>query len=230
MPQRRKFVPRTRRPKRAVRRPARSKRATITRNVGGAFPDRLYTTLKYVQQENLSYTGLGAIALKQFRLNGLYDPDYSGIGHQPYGYDQLTPLYGRYLVYGCKYSCQFTNTSTLMQADVALQVRPNTTVFTTWNTLCEAQYSNKRVLGIEGGRSMQTIKGYTSIAKAFGQTKATVRTDDTFQSLVSTNPTRPPTLTIYVKSLDTATSTAVYCLTTLQYYCVFYDRVAYGGS
>jgi len=31
-------------------------------------------------------------------LNGLYDPNFTGVGHQPYGFDQLTPFYNNYLV------------------------------------------------------------------------------------------------------------------------------------
>jgi hypothetical protein len=35
---------------------------------------------------------------QSFRLNSLYDPDFTGTGHQPYAYDQITPFYTRYLV------------------------------------------------------------------------------------------------------------------------------------
>lgn len=38
-----------------------------------------------------------------FRGNSLFDPDYSGVGAQPYGYDQLCPVfYNNYNVKSCK--------------------------------------------------------------------------------------------------------------------------------
>lgn len=49
--------------------------------------------------------GSGYQATALFRGNGMYDPDASGVGVQPYGYDQLlgatSPFY-RYRVYGAK--------------------------------------------------------------------------------------------------------------------------------
>jgi len=37
-------------------------------------------------------------ATQVFAANGLYDPDISGIGHQPRGYDQIIQLYDHYVV------------------------------------------------------------------------------------------------------------------------------------
>jgi hypothetical protein len=40
-----------------------------------------------------------------YRLNSPYDPDYSGSGHQPYGYDQISPLYRKVVVSNVKLTC-----------------------------------------------------------------------------------------------------------------------------
>lgn len=45
-----------------------------------------------------------------FRLNSLYDPDYTYGGHQPLGFDQLSPLYTNYTVIGCRARVTLTNT------------------------------------------------------------------------------------------------------------------------
>lgn len=37
-----------------------------------------------------------------FRGNSVYDPDYTGLGVQPYGYDQMSAIYNRYYVYASK--------------------------------------------------------------------------------------------------------------------------------
>lgn len=62
----------------------------------GGFPLRKYVTLRYAQQINLTPSVGGANHL--FRLNSLYDPDYTGVGHQPLGYDQWTTIYDKYAV------------------------------------------------------------------------------------------------------------------------------------
>jgi len=65
---------------------------------GTCMPERLMTTLKYGD----SYS-IGSVAYSQrtYSVNSLYDPDVSGTGSQPYGFDQLcsaTSFYNRYKV------------------------------------------------------------------------------------------------------------------------------------
>jgi hypothetical protein len=49
--------------------------------------------------DNYSLTGtLGLPAVQVFSVNGMYDPDISGIGHQPRGFDELMALYDRFQV------------------------------------------------------------------------------------------------------------------------------------
>lgn len=63
----------------------------------GVMPDRLYTKLRY--REQLSFTQLtGALADQVYRPMSLFDPDLTGTGGQPYGFDQWTQFYGYYTV------------------------------------------------------------------------------------------------------------------------------------
>jgi len=64
------------------------------------FAQRYITKMKYSQAFNLS---IGNNWTQIMNLNSVFDPDRSGIGHQPYGYDQLTPIYNRYRVISCAY-------------------------------------------------------------------------------------------------------------------------------
>jgi hypothetical protein len=46
-----------------------------------------------------TYTsGTGTCGVHVFSANGLYDPDISGAGHQPRGFDQLMAMYDHYVV------------------------------------------------------------------------------------------------------------------------------------
>lgn len=77
--------------------------ATIPMNFGKniGFPQQIKVRMKYVDEFVLSSTA-GSTATQTFRMNSIFDPDYTGVGHQPYGHDQWTPLYNKYTVLGSK--------------------------------------------------------------------------------------------------------------------------------
>lgn len=54
-------------------------------------------------------TNLGNPAIYSFRLNSLYDPNYTGAGHQPIGFDQLTPIFNSYTVIGARANIKVWN-------------------------------------------------------------------------------------------------------------------------
>ena len=73
---------------------------------GDPFPPRMVRELTYSSMDSITGGSSGISGTtKVFGLNNLYDPDVSGTGHQPFGYDQLlaaTGPYSRYKVLGCK--------------------------------------------------------------------------------------------------------------------------------
>lgn len=60
--------------------------------------NKVNTTLKYVHYGQLNPGAAGAAATYVFSANGLYDPDITGVGHQPRGFDQLIALYDHFHV------------------------------------------------------------------------------------------------------------------------------------
>lgn len=57
-----------------------------------------------------------------FRLNSLFDPDFSVGGHQPYGFDQVTPIYSRYKVHAVTIEIDFAAPRSMSNATVACQL------------------------------------------------------------------------------------------------------------
>jgi len=55
--------------------------------------------------------GGGYQDLHYFRGNSLFDPDETGFGVQPYGYDQTTAIYSSYMVLASKITVFFTTTA-----------------------------------------------------------------------------------------------------------------------
>lgn len=85
-------------------------RLTIGKNIN-ILPKQMRQTLVYSQLVPLSSVVTpGLVTRYNFRMNGMFDPDASGTGHQPMGYDQLAALYVRWVVIGCKMTVTCTAT------------------------------------------------------------------------------------------------------------------------
>lgn len=94
------------RPKRTIR------RKTGLRNLSlSVFPIVKYAKHRYAEQTQLFINNSFSDQLK-FSLNGMYDPNISGTGHQPYLFDQMNALYNKYTVLGCKIKVYLRSGST----------------------------------------------------------------------------------------------------------------------
>lgn len=81
------------------------------RTLKNPFGKKYWCNLRYVENMAISAngtTGLSAIQ-EQFTLNNVFDPRYSVGGHQPYLYDQISPMYERLWVWGAKVTLEFSN-------------------------------------------------------------------------------------------------------------------------
>lgn len=74
----------------------------------GPFAPGMRCTHQYVENLSLSANALaGLVGTEQaFRLNSLFDPNFTGAGHQPQGFDQCAAIWGRYKVYAVKWEIQ----------------------------------------------------------------------------------------------------------------------------
>lgn len=75
------------------------------------FPKRKLVKLRYVQEVSLD-PGLSSFSVYEFRANSVFDPDFTGTGHQPMGFDEWSALYERYTVYGSKINVMYAPEST----------------------------------------------------------------------------------------------------------------------
>lgn len=70
-------------------------------------PARKYVQLPYVERLDYGSAGAGAVQYNQFRANSIFDPDLTGIGHQPMAHDQWGQFYNRYQVISCIMTATF---------------------------------------------------------------------------------------------------------------------------
>lgn len=92
--------------KRKGRRTYRRRRRANNTNIQGfvsGMPKVRRARLRYADQIDLTSTA-GSIDVFKMRANSVFDPNESGVGHQPMGFDQWALLYNHYVVVGAKIS------------------------------------------------------------------------------------------------------------------------------
>ncbi len=91
----------------------RRRRKRPFRNQQGALSLSLITPklrlVKLRYKECIVYNpGVGVVSTNTFSCNSIFDPNVTGVGHQPYGADQMALLYNTYRVLGSKLVIQFS--------------------------------------------------------------------------------------------------------------------------
>lgn len=191
------------------------KRSTV--NVNKAltpFSQRYITKMKYSQTFALT----AAAPQYNFRLNSIFDPDFTGIGHQPYGHDTLNAVYNRYRVISCSYNITAYSGGSV----VRVAVLPANDVMTpvSVSEICENPRS-KWVIQIPGGNT-RLLKGKVYIPSLMGRNKQQYLADDRFQAAFGTNPLEAAILNVYGGDIADAGAT-IQCTITMNYLVECFD-------
>lgn len=137
-------------------------------------------------------------------MNSLFDPDRTGAGTQPNGFDQWAAFYNRYCVYKCKvewrYHCR-DNTGVLF---ATLPSNEDTNV--TAPTMAGLSYSTFDI-SLPGAGDV--IKGSTTVdlPKFTGRTLKEYLSDDRFQALMSASPSEGLVFRFRIDTPDAAVVT-----------------------
>lgn len=75
------------------------------------FPRVLFTRLKYGQSNKFNVPVLGVAVANSYRMNSIWDPDFTGVGLTVAGWSQMSALYDRYMVMGAKVIVSFNDPS-----------------------------------------------------------------------------------------------------------------------
>lgn len=161
-----------------------------------------------------------------FNLNSLYDPDRTGAGHQPLGFDQLTPLYGRYRVFKVRYDISWipgSNTGILIAAPTNRTGGIGST-----ETALET-YSAKHSAIANNYSGPARVRGVIDLATLNGKTLAQYTDDDTTGAIVTTSPSE--LLILHTVFGDLAGSAATgFAVVNLEFDCEFSDPVQLSTS
>lgn len=164
-----------------------------------------YIAAKYVQvfsQSIATNVGINQV----MNLNSCFDPDRSGVGHQPYGWDQIAALYNRYRVLKCKWKVSFgASSDTYRWVIVPINGLLNASITnaTTYEAACE---NPRAISGFQCFGAGEIVKrGTTALNNLNGVTRTEYLADDRYESLTTASPSEVMTLTIGLQNQTAAT-------------------------
>lgn len=127
------------RKKRNYRRRRLLTHAPIGKSLG--FPRTQRVQLRYACNVDLQDGTGGVLDLHAFRANGIYDPDVTGVGHQPLGRDQWETFYNHYRVVESRITVQGgtqIQVANQKPAVIGIYLSDDLTVPVKWTELVEA--------------------------------------------------------------------------------------------
>lgn len=196
----------------------------VMKGVGFIAP-RLITRMKYT--DNLTISTLPTVmSLYEFRLNSVYDPNLTGTGHQPYGFDQLANLYLRYRVFACKWIIQIPPTSDALH--IAVLPVNGATAVTSFTQV--AEYPKAMVKSCSSSTNTTYFKGKCYLPRLGGDKRAEYKSDDRFGAVVTTNPIEDMRLQYYQYNPSPSATVNTRFFITLVYYTEFYDPILQAQS
>jgi len=198
----RRFVKKA--PSSTKRAPARRKKAVVKRGdlVEGkgsvnttimepwmpVFPASIKKRLRYSTTFSGATTSGAITSTQVFRANDLFDPDFTGTGHQPMGFDQLMTWYNHFTVVWAKITIVAKN-STGSAPTVCLRIDGDSTPITVIDRIVEiggCVTENLEVKGSYGAN--KTLSLIANIPKLQGVNEAAVTANPSLQGNAAASP------------------------------------------
>jgi len=196
--------------------------------MGKGFPNRIMTKQVYMDTISL-VAGAGSVNHYQFILNGLYDPDYTGIGHQPMYFDQYMALYNHYTVIGAKIQITAIGSEgNTVPTEIVLWQNDDTTITPSGSfaTQQEQDKSKYMLLG-SGGDSKGSLSLKWSAKKTFS---GSTLNNSLLRGSSSANPSETSVACIGIRPADNVTNVQVFFQVKIEFISVYYELKDIAGS
>jgi hypothetical protein len=193
-------------------------------------PRTLHTTLKYSEHVFLTGTS-GALGLYVFNASSLYDPNYTGTGHQPRGFDQIMPLYDHFVVLRSRIHVAITPVTFGYVYQGGLALSSTVTNQGDWDDYAEGPKAMAGPLGypLTSGFATPTHYRMEYSAKDFLGIPDPV-TADKLQGTISANPTDNAFFHIFIQDANETDTVGAAVHVSMEYDAVFIEPLNPGQS
>lgn len=161
-----------------------------------ARPQRMLAKLPYFTNGQL-YNASGLFQTQMMNLNSIYDPDRTGIGHQPLGHDQWNTWYNRYRVFKVDYIITFNNLDE-SQAAIISVINQNGIPTYTDVAAFEQPGAFVRTVAPVSGANRTEVKGSVYLPRLNGKTSSAYKANDDTQAVFGASPSEVLTQAITV--------------------------------
>lgn len=214
--------------KRSRRRPRRNYRLTSMRAPSG-LPIKNIVKQRYCQHITLTGSGLTPV-YHVFRASSVYDPDLTGSGGQPMGFDEMAGLYNRYRVLGAKMTIKWAGNDGGAGADhmVGCYLDDSGSFpYISWEGLREARKGSSRLITHQRN-AVSTSSKYS--AKKFWNC-TDVKDFDGIAALTSANPLSNAHFVMWMQRLDKQLITNDFnCMVQIDYIVQYFEPKDIGRS
>lgn len=164
---------------------------------GQALPNQIICRFRYSEEITIN-PGVGVTTAYVFRANSLYDPNYSGTGHQPAPYDQMKLFYKKFKVIGSKITVRpvLANASyetlNCYLGIINSKTATDYASYTSVSNLLESKWGKRfKTIGNYTSMSAPNKKdaGYVSSTWSLKRDETRIATDNDFAHPSATNPT-----------------------------------------
>lgn len=204
-------------------------------NYGLNDPIKPYMMCRFTYSQNcvLSVGAFGVYGTEQvMNLNSCHDCDFSGGGHQPYGWDQMKTLYRSYKVYGALIEI-LASTPTVQGIIMGCTLQPSSETATITgksnDAIWEQSNSVVRVLSNQG-TSVTKIKQFVRCNQVEGVSKIQYNADDMYGAAVTTDPQLSPKLRIALADPLNGSTGACNVRIRITYFTKLYNRITQAQS
>lgn len=201
---------------------------SISRLPVTGFPPTLLMKMKYVTPITaIANAGNSYCVHQVFRANDLYDPDYTGTGHQPLYFDELCLVYGRFVVYGVLIEITAALQNASSPCGIAINAKPTVT---SQPLAVTAEKPESKYIMVNGGAKAVKFSRYYDIAKLFGISRDALFSEDAYTGTSSTSPSTQQYIIIASGPPDTNTGLTLNYNVELTYYVKWKQRNNIGSS
>jgi len=150
----------------------------------------------------------GVLSTYIYNLASIYDPDYSGAGHQVFGHDQWAALYDNYEVLGAKMTVTFTNNgvNNVPHTVGVIVDKDYTLASTNSDTLKESVHGKGFACLPPASDQSRTVTVYYSPRILYGAKD--IVDNHQFKAAMSANPTLPGYAVICLQASDYSSTAA----------------------
>lgn len=188
------------------------------------------TQLRYNERGLSINPGAGGVTgVHVFSANSLFDPDRTGVGHQPAGFDEIMALYDHFTVHGAKITVDFHNDDATNPVLVGIAVRDANVTVADPRQYVENGLMDYTMLSNFGNWKDHTrITMHCDVAKYLG--RKNLLSDPDVKGSASANPLEEAYFHVCVWALGAVDASTTTCAVTIDYDVTFHERKMVGLS